>query len=484
MHFRGTRLGALITVCSATLAVAVPAAAQATFSGFNGPIAFGARSGDASDVFSMDPDGSGLRRLTTDPLYETDPAYSPDAQQIAFTNASDGISVMNADGSGEVRLTSGTRDSHPAWSPDGQRIVFQSARDAGNAEIYVMNADGSGQTRLTNAITSDTTPSWSPDGQRIAFSKAPRNTLDYVVQLMNTDGSDVTALTPGSHPDWSPDGQSLVYTEGIVEQAEIAVIGADGTGKRRLTLDNLRDLFPGWSPDGQKVLFQRTFGVGTPQLFAINVDGTGLTWMGVDGSTTSSWGVSPRLGYFSCRASALRSANGEPEVASAPTVPCADARGPGEPTVLGQSPLTLTLGPLSARTDVRPDHPATTVPSATDGAVSDAAAGAITIELGPITITASGMQAHASVACGAPTAAPALASSSTVSSLRVGGVRIPAGTAPLTLALGAYALRLNATVSSTTSVTRRALWLDSPDDSNDVVVAEAQAGFTAAPCQG
>jgi len=49
----------------------------------------------------------------------------------------------------------------PGWSPDGTRITFQSDRD-GNDEVYVMNADGSGQTRLTNNLGKDLLPAWSP----------------------------------------------------------------------------------------------------------------------------------------------------------------------------------------------------------------------------------------------------------------------------------------------------------------------------------
>ena len=57
---------------------------------------------------------------------------------------------MNADGSGQTRLTyNATHDYFPRWSPDGRRIAFASLQDSG-WEIYVMNADGSGQTRLTD----------------------------------------------------------------------------------------------------------------------------------------------------------------------------------------------------------------------------------------------------------------------------------------------------------------------------------------------
>ena len=93
--------------------------------------------------------------------------------QIAFTSERDGnweIYVMNADGTGERRLTSSAGDDMlPVWSPDGSRIAFTSTRD-GNGEVYVMNADGSDQTNLTNHPGADGGPRWSPDGTRIAFT--------------------------------------------------------------------------------------------------------------------------------------------------------------------------------------------------------------------------------------------------------------------------------------------------------------------------
>jgi Tol biopolymer transport system component len=51
---------------------------------------------------------------------------------------------MNAEGSGVTRSPTAPRaDTEPAWSPDGQRVAFQSNRD-GNLEIYVIDADGTG----------------------------------------------------------------------------------------------------------------------------------------------------------------------------------------------------------------------------------------------------------------------------------------------------------------------------------------------------
>jgi hypothetical protein len=83
--------------------------------------------------------------------------------KLAFASNRDGnseIYTMNPDGSGVTRLTTNPAlDATPAWSPDGGQIAFTSTRN-GNSEIYVMNADGSAQTRVTSHPASDTSPGW------------------------------------------------------------------------------------------------------------------------------------------------------------------------------------------------------------------------------------------------------------------------------------------------------------------------------------
>ena len=69
------------------------------------------------------------------------------------------------------RLTSGNAiDTGPCYSPDARNIVFESDRD-GSQQLYVMNADGSGQKRISFGEGRYSTPVWSPRGDLIAFTK-------------------------------------------------------------------------------------------------------------------------------------------------------------------------------------------------------------------------------------------------------------------------------------------------------------------------
>jgi Tol biopolymer transport system component len=159
---------------------------------------------------------------------------------------------IEPDGSGLADLTPDGRAYGGDWSPDRSRIVFASPSGEGSG-VYVMDADGTNRVRLA----AGSSPVWSPDGSRIAFVSADG------VTVMNTDGSDTRALTAGVDPTWSPDGARLAVSRlrcvADICGSDLFVVNADGSGLRQLVQGSPFDTAddPAWSPDGTRIAFTR-----------------------------------------------------------------------------------------------------------------------------------------------------------------------------------------------------------------------------------
>ena len=250
-----------------------------------GHVAFVSDQDGTAHIYVLKSDGTGATALTSGPVADRSPAWSPDGTQIAFGRYRQGIFVVKADGSGLVRLTSDPSDTDPDWSPDGTRIAFARFSAGLQQDIYVMGADGSAVTRLTKDGL-NLSPAWSPDGQRIAFDHTI-NSDDALWQVytMTKDGNDIRRLTSATAlaqsaeggAAWSPDGRSIVYWSFF---DGVAVIPSDGSGAARSLILNFPEINywarPRWSPEGEQVLFATSLGSLGNHLLVINVDGSGV----------------------------------------------------------------------------------------------------------------------------------------------------------------------------------------------------------------
>ena len=216
-----------------------------------------------------------VRRLTNTAAYEGFPSWSPDKTRIAFVrsvrNDSD-IYIMNADGTGVRRLAGsrrGAQDLYPAWSPDGRSIAFASNR-FGEADIFVMRADGTGLRRLTRTArwVDDTQPRFSPSGKYIVFTSNRVAFSNYeVFRIRASDGRGAKRLTfwgsggdaaPGDDlmPEYSPDGKRIAFVSDRGGAYAVWTMRADGRELRRVARNaRLNVAFPRYSPDGAALVY-------------------------------------------------------------------------------------------------------------------------------------------------------------------------------------------------------------------------------------
>ena len=192
------------------------------------------------DVFTANPDGSDLKRLTDADGYDAESTIAPNGKKIVFTSMRSGdldIYTMDLDGKNVKQLTHELGyDGGPFFSYDSQWIVYrayhpETEKDKAEyrallkqylihpttLEIWIMKADGSQKRQITNNGAANFAPYFFPDGKRIIFAsnKADPAGRDFDLYMINVDGSDLERITYNptfdGFPMFSPDGSKLVF---------------------------------------------------------------------------------------------------------------------------------------------------------------------------------------------------------------------------------------------------------------------------------
>ena len=225
--------------------------------------------------------GRVFTQITRGPGLEQFPSLSPDGKWIVYDGDQAGNSDIYLQGVGGQKAINLTADSpdddtQPAFSPDGERIAFRSERQDGG--IFVMGRTGESVRRITD---NGYTPAWSPDGRRLVFATDAPNVFGrtgsqlWIVTLASGDKSRVEE-NDAVQPSWSPNGFRIAYWAvfvkgGIQGQRDIYTIPAEGGTPLAVTADAAIDWNPVWSSDGRHLYFSSNRG-GSMNVWRVAID--------------------------------------------------------------------------------------------------------------------------------------------------------------------------------------------------------------------
>jgi Tol biopolymer transport system component len=266
------RLARAVTAAALTLSIGLVAAPQAhaAFPGENGRIVFDTVnaywSGQAavSNLYSVRPDGTGLKQLTDVPdgTAAWHPNASPDARRVVYLytapDALDQAWIMHADGSHQHPLVdeSGWEARGVSFTANGRRVLYSRCGfyvpGYWTCKIVTVRLDGSGRRVVIGGRWHPSEPVMAPGGELAYVSD--KGGFDARIWLADADGSDQRALAPTfgvERLSWSPDGTQLAFT-GNFRDGSVFTIGVSDTGPPLAKIVP-GSLWPAWSPDGMRI---------------------------------------------------------------------------------------------------------------------------------------------------------------------------------------------------------------------------------------
>lgn len=231
------------------------------------------------DIYVVEPDGSGLKQITSGPGVEDIPTWSRDGTKLAYWSGPEvgpgDLVVIDADGGNPVTAAKTTRPyATLEWSSDGTEIMYDAIvpelvpdtcpdpedDDFGcGSRLFVAAVDGSGSRQVGDPALTARIAVLSPDGHTVAFGGGG-DTGSEALYLMEWDGSDVRRLDTGipeevlwsfSGQSWSPKGDRLLTHDG---NGTIWAVDLDDSGVLEAVERMGLGYFPVYAPDGGAII--------------------------------------------------------------------------------------------------------------------------------------------------------------------------------------------------------------------------------------
>ncbi len=178
------------------------------------------------------------------------PAWSPDGNRLAVVLTRDGnsqIYIVNADGSGLRRLSrSSGIDTEPTFTPDGKEIFFTSDR-GGSAQVYRVSVEGGEARRVTFGGPFNARPQISPDGKSLAY--ITRREKLFRVAVMELASQRETLVSEGpkdDSPSFAPNSKWIIYSSRVGERDVLSAVSIDGKLRTRLSAEGSQVKGPAW----------------------------------------------------------------------------------------------------------------------------------------------------------------------------------------------------------------------------------------------
>ncbi len=211
-------------------------------------------------------------------VYYFNPKFSPNGSSIVFESTRDGkssIFTINPDGSGLRKITDTTfHYGQPSWSNDGKQLVYYGSNHP--MQLFINSGKGQEQKQLSTPGFDAYEPVWSSQNI-IAFDSRQIGQTPNDIAVMNTDGTGFMKLTADenydcSSPQWSPDGKKILFQRSIAirkpwkeitkeemkkkkQSTEIMIMNADGSGIRNLISNLEGEVAPFWSHNGKIIYY-------------------------------------------------------------------------------------------------------------------------------------------------------------------------------------------------------------------------------------
>jgi len=231
------------------------------------------------EVYVMDYDGEGVKRLTEDRSIDLLPRFSPDGRRLAYTSYKDGnpdLFLLDLE-TGRASTLSDEQGLNIAggFSPDGTKLLMTLSRGK-SPNLYIKDLATGKLERLTSHFGADSTPTFSPDARQAAFvSDRSGNPQIYVLDLTTKQTRRLSNLNWCDSPAWSPTGEWIAFAGRAHHKDKMDIFLVDVTGSqiRQLTHGEGSNEDPAWSPDGRLLAFSTTR-EGRAHIYIMDADGS------------------------------------------------------------------------------------------------------------------------------------------------------------------------------------------------------------------